>query len=1535
MKKSTSIVFLLLASKLVGPTESAAQWTQTNGYYAKAFVSAGSSLFMGSRYNGIYSSTNDGSSWVSANTGLTTSDVRALVSNSGYLFAGTYGGGVFISSDNGANWTAVNTGLTNLNVLSVAAGGGLLFAGTNGGGAFVSYNNGASWFAASNGLSIPVIQALVFQGGYLFAGTGGGGVCISNNNGASWTPVNSGLTNLDVRALMVSGSNLFAGTYGGGIFVTANLGVSWTSTGTGLTNSNVLALCATEASLFAGTDGGGVFRSGDGGAGWYTVNTGLGVMNVNAIISSGAYLLAGTNGGVFRRLMSEIVPPVISSITPSTAMVGASVTVSGSNFSTTPSNNVVYFGSVRATVTSAATNSLTVTVPAGATYAPVTVTIGRLTGYSPHPFQLTFDGGGLISTEIFGPQMDWSTMGRPSHAAIGDFDADGKPDLAISHVSSGYLMIYRNLSTAGSLSFAGNPSFGSSSNTKYIATGDLDGDGKLDVVLTNYAANTISVYRNISQPGIILFEAKVDFWAGPSPFQVAIRDLDGDGKADLVVGNDVNYTLTIIRNTHLIGSFNGSSFAAGVGFITTSTPRGIAICDLDGDGKPDLAATNINGNTISILRNTGITGNITFASKVDFSTGQGPSHVAIGDLDGDEKPDLAIANSEDNSVSVLRNISTAGSITSGSFDPKVDFTASATSVSIGDMNGDEKPDLIANKSNQVSLLQNTTIAGGFNADSFAPRVISQHSYYNMYGVVGDLDGDGKPDCVNTKTDYSQVSILRNLFPEKPQEITLISPNGGENWGVGSSQNITWTSLGTSGYIHIEYSTNGGSSWADVIASTLDDGSYSWIVPEAPSTNGLIRISDTDGTPSDTSDAVFTISILIPGITEFTPGSGTIGTSVVITGFNFSADTDSNIVYFGAVRAPVTSASLTSLNVVVPAGATYAPITVTVGGRIAYSADPFLVTFAGGGSISDSSFAPRLCLGTAGTPNSVAVGDFNGDGKSDMAITNNDNNYVVSIYRNRSVIGSLTDSSFAAKMDLATADDHPYDATIADIDGDGKLDLAIANMGVNSFSVFRNTSTVDSISFAARVDFATNANPYCIAVADIDGDGKPDLAALNTGSDNFSAFRNSSTVGHISFAEKVDFPTCDYPFDIAMDDLDGDGKPDAAVTNYNSNTVSVLQNMSDYGSISFASKVDFNTDVTPVYMVIGDLDMDGKPDLAINHNSRNRVTVMRNTSVTGSITSASFADEIEFITAAYPYGIAVGDLDGDGKPDLMPVCTVAKSVSVFKNTSTEGAISLAANIDFGTGVFPIYPAIADLDGDGRSDIVVGDYTDQTISLWRNKIGSVFCRIKNFLEGSYQPSGSMTTYLKTSGSVPLTSPYPDGRTVTSVPDGVTDWVSVELRTSASGESVVQRSFFQKSDGNIVDMDGATMNLEIPGAGDGDYFIVVRHRNHGAVMSVSAQSLNVLSPDIYDFSTGQEKYHGTGGAKQLEAGVWGMWAGDVNQDKNVTTTDYTSWYNSARLGESGYKATDLNMDGVVTTSDYTMWYNNARLGAASQVP
>jgi hypothetical protein len=106
------------------------------------------------------------------------------------------------------------------------------------------------------------------------------------------------------------------------------------------------------------------------------------------------------------------------------------------------------------------------------------------------------------------------------------------------------------------------------------------------------------------------------------------------------------------------------------------------------------------------------------------------------------------------------------------------------------------------------------------------------------------------------------------------EMTVTSPDGGEEWYVGTSQEITWSSAGTSGNVSIEYSTDNGTSWTDIIASTSDDGIHPWTVPDNASENCLVRISDVDGDPEDISDAVFTI-LHEPFISISSPGGGEV------------------------------------------------------------------------------------------------------------------------------------------------------------------------------------------------------------------------------------------------------------------------------------------------------------------------------------------------------------------------------------------------------------------------------------------------------------------------------------------------------------------------------------------------------------------------------------------------------------------------------------------------------------------------------------
>jgi len=192
----------------------------------------------------------------------------------------------------------------------------------------------------------------------------------------------------------------------------------------------------------------------------------------------------------------------------------------------------------------------------------------------------------------------------------------------------------------------------------------------------------------------------------------------------------------------------------------------------------------------------------------------------------------------------------------------------------------------------------------------------------------------------------------------------------------------------------------------------------------------------------------------------------------------------------------------------------------------------------------------------------------------------------------------------------------------------------------------------------------------------------------------------------------------------------------------------------------------------------------------------------------------------------------------------------------------------------------------------------------------------------------------TEMTASLTVPLTSPYPDATTVVSLPDGVVDWIFLELRESLTGATVKEASAFVKTDGSVVNLSGERA-LPFRYTTGNSYYIVIKHRNHLSIMVDGKKPFG----DVADAKTtidvtAENSAHGTNALIQTDAG-WAMYAGDINQDGEITTEDYTIWYNSARVGESGYKDTDVDMDGQVTTTDYTLWYNNARAGASSQVP
>ena len=148
-------------------------------------------------------------------------------------------------------------------------------------------------------------------------------------------------------------------------------------------------------------------------------------------------------------------------------------------------------------------------------------------------------------------------------------------------------------------------------------------------------------------------------------------------------------------------------------------------------------------------------------------------------------------------------------------------------------------------------------------------------HHRHHALSGASETDGNP------VDQIDAVFTISIVPT----VSVSSPNGGEDWQVGSVHNITWKYLlGTSGNVRIEYSVNNGSAWTDLTASTTDDGSYAWTIPNVPSSSCLVRVSDTDGSPTDLSNAVFTISP-VPVLTVASPNGGEsfqVGSSQAIT-----------------------------------------------------------------------------------------------------------------------------------------------------------------------------------------------------------------------------------------------------------------------------------------------------------------------------------------------------------------------------------------------------------------------------------------------------------------------------------------------------------------------------------------------------------------------------------------------------------------------------------------------------------------------------
>jgi hypothetical protein len=732
------------------------------------------------------------------------------------------------------------------------------------------------------------------------------------------------------------------------------------------------------------------------------------------------------------------------------------------------------------------------------------------------------------------------------------------------------------------------------------------------------------------------------------------------------------------------------------------SPDAVVAADLNGDGKTDLVVANYGSNSVGVLLGNG---NGTFHAEQEFPVGQHPLGVTVADVNGDGKPDLITANFYNGTLSVLLGNG------NGTFQSQHTFSAGsgAANVVAADVNGDGKPDLIV--TNAIAYTVSVLLSNGNG--TFQPQRTFAVGSFPRPLAVADLNGDGKPDLIVGNYGATTVSILlgngNGTF--QPQNTVAVG---------GAPLVLALADLNGDGMTDLVVANpQSNVSAVDVLLGN-GNGTFqarqTFATGRSPSSVVVADLNG-DGRPdlAVTNYSNQTVGVLLGnGNGTFQPQQTTAVSSFAghITAADLDGDGIPDLIVaqqspnnVGVLLNRSVLPQVLSINRTNPVGASTSDSSVT-----------FTVTFnkpVTGVSLNDfSAITSGVTVSLLGlipvssTVYTVTVSGITGSGSLGLNLV--DNGTIRDLAGNPLVGGPAT---FAPPLQTNTFVRF-VSALVQDINGDGKPDLVIGGFSPIQDETYVTMFLGNGNGTFSRTQENISQNPgtdaagYAEVLTDLNGDGKPDLVV------DYTAYKYGTIAvllgnGNGTFKSVQGIPAAGERLLVAVGDFNGDGKPDLVVAGSSVAGSGGMDILLGNGNGTFQNPSVVLSSAGVNSIAVGDLNGDGKPDLVVAHYGTRDLGVLLGNG------NGTFRQQL-LVGGGYFDSAAVADVNGDGIPDIVAL-NERGSLNVLLGN---GNGTFQVQQTFATGGYPSELTMADMNGDGNPDTV---YVNRTPNSSQNTLG----------------------------------------------------------------------------------------------------------------------------------------------------------------------------------------------------------------------